>query len=100
RDLERLLPRVGLRHEELVDVDTELARVGGIQGVFGVDEGRDPALALRLRDDVQADRCLARSLRPEDLDDPPTRYAADAERDVERQRPRGSGGGPARDRVL
>jgi hypothetical protein len=57
--------------------------------VLRVDERGDPSLTLRLGDDVQANRRLARAFRPEDLDDPPARYATDPERDVERQRPVG-----------
>ena len=45
-----------------------------------------PPLRLRLGDDVQAHRGLARALGPEDLDDAAARDAADAERDVERER--------------
>jgi hypothetical protein len=55
--------------------------------VLGVDERRDPALALRLGDDVEADGGLARALGPEDLDDPAARDPADPQGDVERQRP-------------
>ena len=62
-DLERLLAAVGLGDEELVDVDPERTRVGGIERVLGVDERRDPAGPLGLGDDVQADRGLARALR-------------------------------------
>ena len=76
-DLERLLAGVGLAHEELVDVDPELTRIGRVERVLGVDERRDPALALRLGDDVQAHRRLSRSLGPEDLDDPAARDPAD-----------------------
>ena len=47
-DLERLLTCVGLRHEELVDVDAELLRVLGVERVLGVDEGGDAALLLAL----------------------------------------------------
>jgi hypothetical protein len=44
---------------------------------------------------VVDERRLPRRLRPEDLDDPPARQAADPEREVERQRP--GGDGPDRD---
>jgi hypothetical protein len=40
-DLERLLAVVGLRDEELVRLDAELARVGRVERVLGVDERRD-----------------------------------------------------------
>ena len=85
-DLERLLAGVGLRHQQLVDVDPELASVRGIERVLRVDERGDAALRLRLRDHVQTDRGLARALGAEDLDDPAARDAADAERDIEGER--------------
>ena len=51
--------------------------------MLGVDEGRDAADLLRLRDDVQGERRLAGGLRPEDLDDAAAGQPADAERPVE-----------------
>ena len=91
RDLERLLAVVGLRDEEVVDVDADPPRVGRVHRVLGVDEGADPAAPLRLRDDVVDERRLARGLRAEDLDDPAAREAADAECDVQRERARRDG---------
>ena len=88
-DLERLLTRVGLRHEQRVDVDAELLGVLGVERVLGVDEGGDAAGALRVRDRVQREGRLARRLRAVDLDDAAARQPADAERDVERDRPGG-----------
>ena len=54
--------------------------------MLGVDEGADPAAALRLGDHVVDERRLARRLRAEDLDDAAARQPADAEREVERER--------------
>ena len=85
-DLERLLAVVGLRHEQLVDVDADRARVDGIDRVLGVDERADAAHLLGLGDDLVDERRLTRGLGAEDLDDPPARHAADAEREVDRQR--------------
>src|SRR5205085_2710544 len=84
--LERLLARVGLRHEQVLDVDADLRRVRGIHRVLGVDEGTDAAAALRLGDRVVDERGLARRLGAEDLDDAAAREAADPEREVERER--------------
>ena len=86
RDLERLLARVGLRDEEVVDVDADPLRVRRVHRVLGVDEGADAAAALRLGDHVVDERRFAGRLRPEDLDDPAARQTADAERDVEGER--------------
>ena len=56
--------------------------------MFGVDEGANAALLLRLGDDMQRQGRFARGFRPVNLDHPPARQAADAERDIESQRPR------------
>ena len=59
RDLERLLSRVGLGDEQLVDVDADPAGVLWIHRVLRVDEGADAAAPLRLRHDVVDERRLA-----------------------------------------
>ena len=86
RDLERLLARVGLGDEQLVDVDADPAGVLRIHRVLRVDEGADAAAPLRLRHHVVDERRLAQGLRAEDLDDPATWQPADAERHVESER--------------
>ena len=91
-DLERLLPRVGLRDEEFVDVDAQLLRVLRVERVLRVDERRDAAATLCIGDRVERDRGLARGLGPVDLDDTAARESADAERNVKRN-------GPARDHL-
>ena len=68
--------------------------------MLGVDERGDPAIALSLRDDVEADGGLPRALRPEHLDDPSARHAAHAERDVEGHGPRGDDHEPLPGRML
>src|SRR5205807_8290547 len=71
-------------------VDAELLRVDRIERVLRVDEGDGAAEVLRLRHHVQGDGRLARRLRTVDLGDPAARQAADSERDIERERPRGN----------
>ena len=61
-------------------------RVERVHRVLGVDEGAGPAELLRLGEHVVDERRLAGGLRPEDLDDAPARDAADAQREVERER--------------
>ena len=61
-------------------------RVQRVHGVLGVDERADAAELLGLGEHVVDERRLARGLGPEHLDDAPARDAADAEREVERQR--------------
>ena len=85
-DLERLLAGVGLRDQQVLQVDAELLRVLDVERVLGVDEGADAAALLRLGDDVERQRGLAGRLRAVDLDDAAARQAADAERDVEAER--------------
>ena len=85
-DLERLLAVVGLRDQQLLDLDAEPARVVDVERVLGVDERAHAAGALRLGDRVQRQRGLARRLGAVDLDDAAARQAADAEREVERDR--------------
>ena len=58
-DLERLLPGVGLRDEQLVHVDADGGGIGRVHGVLGVDERARPAGLLRLGEDVVAERRLA-----------------------------------------
>ena len=63
-------------------------RVERVHRVLGVDERADAAELLGLGEDVVDQRRLAGGLRAEDLDDAAARHAADAEREVERQRAR------------
>ncbi len=81
RDLERLLARVGLRDEKVVDVDADPLRVRGVHRVLRVDEGADAAAALGLGDHVVDEGRLPGGLR-----DPAARQPAHAERDVEGER--------------
>ena len=59
--------------------------------MFGIDEGADAALLLRLGHGVQRERGLAGGFRPVDFDHPAARQAADAERDIEPERAGGDG---------
>ena len=87
-DLERLLPRVGLGDEQIVDVDADGRGVDRVHRVLGVDVGADAAVALGLGDDVRGERRLAGGLRAVDLDDPAPGQPADAEGEVEGERTR------------
>ncbi len=85
-DLEPLLTGIGLGDEQLVDVHTYRLRVGRVHRVLGIDIGTDPAVALRFGHDMHGECRLAGRLGTEDLDDPPSWQASDAERYVERHR--------------
>ena len=52
-DFEPLLARIGLRDQQVADVDAELAGVDRVERVLGVDVGRGAARLLHLRDDLQ-----------------------------------------------
>jgi len=91
-DLQRLLARVRLADQQVLDINAEIAGIDRVQRMFRVDEGAGAALALAFGDDLQGKRGLARGLRPVDLDDAPTRQTADAKSDVEPERPSGDGG--------
>src|SRR5438067_2934332 len=86
-DLQRLLAGIGMRDQEILGADPELARVADVERVLGVDEGGDAARLRRLGDHVQGQRGLAPRLRAVDLDDAAAGNAADAEREVERDAP-------------
>jgi hypothetical protein len=88
-DFQRLLAVVGLRDQEVIDVDAELSRVLGVERVLGVDEGADAAPLLGLADGRQRQGGLTRRLRAVDLDDAAAREAADADRVVDGDRAAG-----------
>ena len=48
-DLQRLLAVVGLRDQEIVDIDAQLLGVLRIERVLGIDEGRHAAQSSALR---------------------------------------------------
>src|SRR4029077_10861622 len=91
-DLERLLARVGLGDQQLVDVDADGGRVDRVHRVLGVDVGAHAAVALGLGDHVHGKGGLPGRLGPVDLDHTTAGQATDAEGDVERQRAGGDGG--------
>ena len=85
-DLERLFAGVGLRDQQVVEIDTERRGVVRIERVFDVDEGRRSAGLLRFGDGMQRERRLTARFRTVDLDDAAARETADAEREIERDR--------------
>ncbi len=85
-DLERLLAGVGLGDVQVGDVHAQLLGVGRVEGVLGVDEHRVPPELLRVGDDGERERRLARGFGPVDLDHPAARHSAHAEREVEPDR--------------
>ncbi len=82
-DLQRLLASVGLRHDQFVDIDSELLGIARVERMLGIDKCGGSADLLGLGDGVQRQRRLARAFGPVNLDHPATRETADPERDVE-----------------
>src|SRR6185437_472327 len=78
-DFEGLFAIVGLRDEEIVDVDAEFSGVGRIERVFSVNECSRAADLLGFGDYVQSESGLAAGFRAVNFDDASTRQAANAE---------------------
>src|SRR3970040_632195 len=77
-DLERLLARVGLRDQEIVELDADFLGVYGVDRMLSVDDRRRPAVLLHLGHDLQSQRRLTRGFGPVDFDDAAARQAAHA----------------------
>ena len=58
-DAQRFFAGAGLRNEEIVEIHAELLGVLRIERVLHVDEGRQSAALLRLRDDGERQRRFA-----------------------------------------
>ena len=86
-DLQPLLAGVRLGDEHGVDVHPQGAGIGGVQGVLRVDVGHLAPPLLGLGHDVQGQGGFAGGLGAIDFNDTPLGYAADAQGDVQRQRP-------------
>jgi len=84
-DFERLFAGIGLRDDQLVDIDAQFFGIDRVQCVFGINEGRGAAHLLRFGDDMQRQRGLARAFRTVNLDHAAFGQAAHAQRDVETQ---------------
>ena len=52
RNFQSLFAGVGLRNQQIVDIDAQLLSVPGIKCVFGVDKRRQTAGLLRFGDDL------------------------------------------------
>ena len=89
-DFKRLLAGVGLRNQQLLQVDAEFLCVLNVQRMFGIDEGAGAADFLHLGNHLQRQRGLARRLGAVDFNHPAARQAADAECNIETQRAGGN----------
>jgi hypothetical protein len=83
--LKRLLARIGLRDEKIIDVHSQLYGVFGIHRVFGVYISGHAALFLRLGDYVKRESRFAARFRAVDFYYAPARNSAHAYGGVEAQ---------------
>ena len=86
----RLLAGVRLGDEEGVGVDAELGGVLRVEGVLGVDEGSDAALALRVGHGMQRDGGLTGGFGAVDFHHAAAGQAANAQGDVQGDGPGGN----------
>ncbi len=86
-DVKGLFASVWLGNEEGFDVDTELAGVDRVEGMFRIDEGCDSAEFLGFGDGVQGKRRLAGRFGTVDFDDAAAGEASHAESHVELDAP-------------
>lgn len=89
-DFERLLAVVRLGDEQIIDIDAAARCVHRIERMLGVDERSDAAHLLRFGDDVLRQRRFPAGLGPVDFNNATARHAADAKRNVERNRSGGN----------
>src|SRR6266446_4687495 len=85
RNLQRLLPVVRLRHQQIVHIHAELPRVNRIQRVLCIDKRRLPAELLRFGDHVQRHGRLAARFRPVNFNHASPRESAHAQRRINRK---------------
>ncbi len=88
-DVERLFARIGLGYVKFVQIYAEVLCVNRIERMLCVDECRNPAHFLRLRDGVKRNGGFTRRFGTVDLHDSAARQSADPERQIERQASRG-----------
>jgi hypothetical protein len=81
-NLQGLFAGVGLGDEQVVETDAEALGPGGIEGVFGVDEGGHAAEFLCAGDDVEGECGFAGRFRPENLQHPAARNSKSAQGDI------------------
>jgi hypothetical protein len=84
-----LFAGVGLRNQEVIQIDAQLARIDRIERVLGVHERAYAAGLLRFRNHVQRQSRLARAFRAINFNDAPLRETANAKRNIKRKRASG-----------
>ena len=59
-NFQRLLTGIRLRHEQIVCLDAQFARITKVQRMFGIDECRYPSGFLSLGNGMERQGCLSR----------------------------------------
>ena len=90
-DLQRLLAGIRLGDQHVLHIDAQRLGIGGIQRVLGVHEGHLTAHLLGLGQHMKGQRGLTGGFRAVDLHHAATGQAADAQRQIQRQRTGGDG---------
>jgi hypothetical protein len=80
---QRLLPRARLGDEKIVQVHSEFARVLGVERMFDINERRQAAALLRLRNHCQSERRLPGRLWAENFNNSSTWKSAHAKRTID-----------------
>ena len=93
-DFQSLLSRIRLRHEEVLDVHTELLGVIDVHGVLRIDKRRHAPRPLRIRGYVERQSRLPAGFGPIDLRDAAAGDPADADCSIEIERSSGNGRHP------
>src|SRR5699024_2640204 len=90
-DFKGLFAGVGLRDEEVFEIDPETRGVLDIQGVLGIHKRTDTTDFLHFGDDLQGKRGFTGGFGAVDLDHPAAWQPANAQGDIQPQRARGDG---------
>ena len=84
-DVHGLFAAARLTDQERFQLNADFFGPGGVEGMFGVDEGGDAAVALGMGHDMQGQRGFTAGFRPEDFDHATAGNALSAQGDVQRQ---------------
>jgi len=85
-----LLSVIRLRNKQVINIDTEAAGVGNIQGMLSIDKGGGSAALLCFGNYVQGQGGFAGRLRTVNLSHPAYRDASDADCNIKAQSSRGN----------
>ena len=91
-DSQSLFAGVGLRDNQVVEIDADLLRVRRVERMLGVDERRNATGLLRIGYDMKREGRLAGGLLTVALDDSPAGQTAYAKRHIEGKRTCGDHG--------